>query len=97
MGMVFIFWDKLFGTFEPEDPKVPVKFGIYPKMPDDGPMTTLLYEWRKIWQDLKQPNLTISDRFNYLFNSPGWRHDGTGKTVKQYQKEYWAKKNKPKN
>lgn len=97
MGMVFIFWDKLFGTFEPEDPNVPVKFGIYPKMPDDGPMTTLLYEWRKIWKDLKQPNLTISDRFNYLFNSPGWRHDGTGKTVKQYQKEYWARKNKRKN
>ncbi|WEK71374.1 MAG: sterol desaturase family protein [Candidatus Chryseobacterium colombiense] len=96
MGMVFIFWDKIFGTFEPEDPKVPVKFGIYPKMPDDGPITTLLYEWQKIAKDLKQPNLTIKDRFNYIFNSPGWRHDGTGKTVKDYQKEYWEKKNRKK-
>lgn len=93
MGMVFIIWDKIFGTFEPEDPKVPVKFGIYPKMPDDGPVTTLLYEWRKIANDLRQPNLTIKDRFNYIFNSPGWRHDGKGKTVKDYQREYWAKKN----
>ena len=92
MGMVFIFWDKIFGTFEPEDPKVPVKFGIYPKMPDDGPVTTLLYEWRKIAKDLRQPNLTIKDRFNYIFNSPGWRHDGKGKTVSDYQREYWAKK-----
>ena len=96
MGMVFIFWDKIFGTFEPEDPKVPVKFGIYPKMPDDGPVTTLLYEWQKIAKDLKQPNLTIKDRFNYIFNSPGWRHDGTGKTVKDYQREYWEKKNRKK-
>jgi len=96
MGMVFIFWDKIFGTFEPEDPKVPVKFGIYPKMPDDGPITTLLYEWQKIAKDLKQPNLTIKDRFNYIFNSPGWRHDGTGKTVKDYQREYWEKKNSKK-
>ncbi len=96
MGMVFIFWDKIFGTFEPEDPKVPVKFGIYPKMPDDGPITTLLYEWQKIAKDLKQPNLTIKDRFNYIFNSPGWRHDGKGKTVKDYQREYWEKKNKKK-
>jgi hypothetical protein len=29
---------------------------------------------------------------NYIFNSPGWRHDGNGKTVKQYQKEYFEKK-----
>lgn len=94
MGMVFIIWDKIFGTFEKEDPKVPVKFGIYPKMPDDGPATTLLYEWRKIGKDLKQPGLTFTDRLNYIFNSPGWRHDGTGKTVNDYQKEYWEKKKK---
>lgn len=96
MGMVFIFWDKLFGTFEAEDPKVPVKFGIYPKMPDEGPATTLFYEWRKIWKDIRQPNLTLKDRWNYIFNSPGWRHDGNGKTVRQYQREYWKRKNKNK-
>ena len=66
-------------------------------MPDDRPMTTLLYEWRKILQDLKQYKIKKKKRIKYIFNSPGWRHDGTGKTVKQYQKEYWAKKNKPKN
>lgn len=88
MGTVFIIWDRLFGTFEAEDPKVPVKFGIYPKMPDDRPMTTLFYEWKKIWKDIQQPNLSFKQKFNYIFNSPGWRHDGNGKTVKQYQKEY---------
>ncbi len=93
MGMVFIIWDKIFGTFEAEDPQVPVKFGIYPKMPDDGPMTTLFYEWRKIGKDLRQPNLSFKDRLKYVFYSPGWRHDGKGKTVKQYQKEYWQRKN----
>ncbi len=97
MGMVFIIWDRIFGTFEAEDPKVPVKFGIYPKMPSEDLKTTIFYEWRKIWKDLKQPNLTVKDRIYYLFNSPGWRHDGTGKTVRQYQKEYWAKKHKNKN
>lgn len=91
MGMVFIIWDKIFGTFQAEDPNVPVKFGIYPKMPDDGPLTTLFYEWRKIWKDVKQPNISIFDKFNYIFNSPGWRHDGKGKTVKQFQKQYFEK------
>lgn len=96
MGMVFIIWDKIFGTFEAEDPKVPVKFGIYPKMPDDGPVTTLFYEWRKIGKDLRQPNLGIIDKLKYIFYSPGWRHDGQGKTVKQYQKEYFERKNQSK-
>ncbi|WP_310467190.1 hypothetical protein [Chryseobacterium ginsenosidimutans] len=82
------YWDKIFGTFEKEDPNTPVKYGIYPKMPDNKPDTVLFYEWRKIWKDVKQPNLKFSDRINYIFNSPGWRHDGFGKTVKQYQKEH---------
>lgn len=28
----------------------------------------------------------MMDRFRYIFYSPGWRHDGTGKTVKDYQR-----------
>lgn len=91
MGMCLIIWDKIFGTFQKEDPNVPVKYGIYPKMPDNRPDTVLFYEWRKIWKDLKQPGLKFTDRINYIFNSPGWRHDGTGKTVRQYQKEYFAR------
>ncbi|MBC7556767.1 MAG: sterol desaturase family protein [Chryseobacterium sp.] len=92
MGMVLIFWDKIFGTFEKEDEKVPVKYGIYPKMPDDKPLTIFSYEWRKIWKDIKQPNIKLSDKIKYIFNSPGWKHDGTGKTVRQYQKDYFAKR-----
>lgn len=97
MGMCLIIWDRIFGTFEKEDPKVPVKFGIYPKMPKEGAIESVTYEWKKIWKDIKQPNLTVGDRINYLFNSPGWRHDGNGKTVRQYQKEYWEKKRNKKN
>lgn len=91
MGMCLIVWDKIFGTFEKEDPQTPVKFGIYPKMPDNKPDTVLFYEWRKIWKDLRQPGLKFSDRINYIFNAPGWRHDGKGKTVKEYQKNYGQK------
>ena len=92
MGMVLVFWDKIFGTFENEDDLVPVKYGIYPKMPDDKSLTVFSYEWIKIWKDIKQPNLKLMDKINYIFNSPGWKHDGTGKTVRQYQKDYLAKK-----
>ncbi len=86
MGMMLIVWDKLFGTFEKEDPNLPVKYGIYPKAKDRGPINVVFYEWKKLAWDLTQPNLSMMDRFRYIFYSPGWRHDGTGKTVKDYQR-----------
>ncbi len=61
-------------------------------MESKDPATTLFYEWRRIGKDLRQPGISFKDRIKYLFYSPGWRHDGTGKTVKQYQKEYKEKK-----
>jgi hypothetical protein len=95
MGMGLIIWDKIFGTFEKEDPEVPVKYGVYPKIKSKDPATMLFYEWRRIGKDIRQPGLSFKNRIKYLFYSPGWRHDGTGKTVKQYQKEYKEKiKNK---
>lgn len=87
MGMALIIWDRIFGTFEKEVPDVPIKYGIYPKMEDKGPVNLVFYEWKKIAKDLRQPGLSIRDRVMYLFYAPGWRHDGSGKTVKDYQKE----------
>ncbi|MEF9479219.1 sterol desaturase family protein [Chryseobacterium sp. 1B4] len=56
MGMCLIIWDKIFGTFQKEDPNVPVKYGIYPKMPDNRPDTVLFYEWRKSGKTLSSPD-----------------------------------------
>lgn len=92
MGMCLIIWDKIFRTFEKEDANIPVKYGIYPKMPDEKLQTVLSYEWQNIWKDLKKPDLKFMDKLNYIFNSPGWKHDGTGKTVRQYQKDYFEMK-----
>lgn len=98
MGMALIIWDRIFGTFEKEVPEVPIKFGIYPKMEDKGPVNLVFYEWKKIAKDLKQPNLTWKDKMMYIFYAPGWRHDGTGKIVKDYQKQELEKRlNKQKN
>lgn len=94
MGMALIIWDKIFGTFEKEVPEVPVKFGIYPKMEDTGPVNLIFYEWKKIVRDLSQPNLKFSDKLKYLIYSPGWRHDGKGKTVKDYQREELIRRRK---
>lgn len=92
MGMALIIWDKIFGTFEKEDPECPVKYGVYPKIEDKGPVNIIFYEFKKIWKDISQPEVSIPNKLRYLFYMPGWRHDGTGKTTKQYREEELAKR-----
>lgn len=94
MGMALIIWDRIFGTFQKEEPELPVKFGIYPKPENDGAFEILFYEWKKMWTDIKQPNIGWLDRLKYMFYAPGWKPNGQGKTVKEYQREYYSAKTK---
>lgn len=34
-----------------------------------------------------QKSRSIKDVFNYLFQPPGWSHDGSSKTTKELRKE----------
>lgn len=93
MGMALIIWDRIFGTFQKEEPEIPVKFGIYPKPKNDGAFENLFYEWKKMWKDIKQPGIGWQNRLKYIFYAPGWKPNGQGKTVKDYQREYQLKQN----
>ena len=87
MGMVLIIWDRIFGTFYEESPDEPVKYGLT-KQPDDlGPINVLFHEWKALLHDVKQaPNLKV--KLKYLFNPPGWSHDGSTQTAKILQRDY---------
>ncbi|MEW6469918.1 MAG: sterol desaturase family protein [Bacteroidota bacterium] len=87
MGMVFIIWDRLFGTFQPEEESVPVKYGLTKNIEKENPVTVVFHEWAEIWNDLKRP-LPWSIKLKYLFYPPGWSHDGSRKTSRQLEKEY---------
>ncbi len=87
MGMVFIVWDRIFGTFTDEDDQIKTKFGITkPIATPYHPIKIVTHEWADLAKDLKKAP-TIRDKFNYLFRAPGWSHDGSAKTTKQLQKE----------
>jgi sterol desaturase/sphingolipid hydroxylase (fatty acid hydroxylase superfamily) len=80
MGMVFIFWDKLFGTYTKETETV--KYGLTENINSHNPATVVFHEWKNIWDDVrKAPNL--KSKFMYIFGPPGWSHDGSRKTSKQ--------------
>jgi sterol desaturase/sphingolipid hydroxylase (fatty acid hydroxylase superfamily) len=87
LGMVFIIWDRLFGTFCAEDPAEPVRYGLTTNIEKPGPVTLVFHEWIQMWKDVSRP-LPLRVRIRYLFGPPGWSHDGSRKTSRQLQEEY---------
>jgi sterol desaturase/sphingolipid hydroxylase (fatty acid hydroxylase superfamily) len=89
MGMVFIFWDKLFGTFQaelPESEYQKIEYGLTHKLADTGPVTTIFHEWQAIVEDWKR-DVDFKTKLNYTFMPPGWSHDGSRQTSKELQAE----------
>jgi sterol desaturase/sphingolipid hydroxylase (fatty acid hydroxylase superfamily) len=77
MGMCLIVWDKLFGTFAPELPDTPPRYGLTKTLPHRGPLPIVFHEWQDILQDLKRSQLPWPKRFGYLLRGPGWRPEGS--------------------
>lgn len=93
MGMVFIIWDKIFGTFQAENASEPTRFGLTSSVEGKSFFYVLTHEWQGIWKDLTLKNLTWQARWNYIFGRPGWSHDGSRKTTKELQSEQRKAKN----
>jgi len=87
MGMVFIIWDRLFGTFAAEQPNEKPQYGITkPIDTPHHPLKIITHEWHDIANDWKK-KIPLLTKLKYLIMPPGWSHDGSSKTTKQLQKE----------
>ena len=86
MGMLFIFWDKLFGTFQAEEDTDPVKYGLTENIRTYHPLKMVLHEWKNIAADLRKPS-SFKAKLHYVFGPPGWSHDGSKKTSSQLRRE----------
>jgi len=83
---VFIIWDKLFGTFVPEQEDDKVDYGLVHNLGTFNPIRVAFHEWVSIWRDVTQPGIRLRDRLMYAVAPPGWSHDGSrdmSKTIKQ--------------
>jgi len=88
MGMVFIIWDRMFGTFTEEMPNEVPHYGITkPIQKPFHPIHIVTHEWVEIARDLRKSKF-FKDKLNYLFRPPGWSHDGSSKTSKELQREW---------
>jgi sterol desaturase/sphingolipid hydroxylase (fatty acid hydroxylase superfamily) len=74
---VFIVWDKLFGSFVPEQDEAPPRYGLVHDIGTFSLWRAVLHEYLAMWSDALQPGLRLRDRLGYLFGPPGWSHDGS--------------------
>ena len=70
-GSILIVWDRLFGTFEPEEE--PVVYGLTRNIETFNPVRIATHEWRDMARDVAGAR-TWGDRFGFLVRGPGWAY-----------------------
>lgn len=73
MGMVFIFWDKWFGTFTPEGEQP--RYGIAKSLTVRTPYNLVFHEWKDLIKDMSLSR-RLGHKLKYLFGPPGWKPGG---------------------
>ncbi|WP_452601208.1 sterol desaturase family protein [Pontimicrobium sp. MEBiC06410] len=90
---IFIIWDKLFKTFQPELKEEKVVYGLTVNINTYNPIKIAFLEWIAMFKDVISGKKSFSSRLQYFFKPPGWRHDGSGKVSDDLRDE-WLKENK---
>jgi len=68
-GGIFILWDRLFGTFEPES--IPVVYGLTKNITTYNPVKIAFHEWVAMCRDVKSAG-SFADAWGYVMKKPGW-------------------------
>ena len=75
---VFIVWDRLFGTYTPEDGEDRVRYGLVKQLGTFNLIWSVFHEWVGIAGDLWRAPWRA--KLMYLIGPPGWSHDGSRET-----------------
>ncbi len=83
-GGIFIIWDRLFGTFKEED-KLPI-YGITKNIHTFNLFKIAFHELVAIAKDVRRAP-SLKAKLHYLFDAPGYSHDGPDLRAKTLQKD----------
>lgn len=75
---VFIVWDRLFGTFQPELPELRPHYGIVRQLGSFNLLWVAFHEWIGIARDVW--NAPWGSKLGYIWRPPGWSHDDSRDT-----------------
>ena len=85
-GGILIIWDRLFNTFSEEREIEQPIFGITNNIHTYNPINIAFHEFKNLWADLKKAP-DFETKLKYIFNPPGWSHDGPNKTANYLRKQ----------
>ena len=88
---ILIIWDRMFGTFVPEDDSEPCRYGIVRQIATFNPIRIAFHEWVDMVRDARAAG-NWRDALGYLYHAPGWRPDGSGRTSDVIRDEWRALK-----
>jgi sterol desaturase/sphingolipid hydroxylase (fatty acid hydroxylase superfamily) len=71
-GGILILWDRLFGTFEPEDETV--VYGLTKNIHTFNPLRVATHEYVDMFRDVARSR-TWRDRLSFVFRGPGWAYE----------------------
>jgi sterol desaturase/sphingolipid hydroxylase (fatty acid hydroxylase superfamily) len=77
---IFILWDRLFSTFEPERSRV--VYGLTKNIETYATLRIAFHEWSALAADVRGAR-TFRERLGYVLCPPGWSPDGSSLTAAQ--------------
>ena len=77
---ILIIWDRLFGTFQPEEER-PI-YGLTKNIESYNPVVIAFKTWGELFKKASASG-SIKSAVNYFIKPPGWSHDGSSRTVKE--------------
>lgn len=75
---VFIVWDRMFGTFQPELDGTRIHYGIVKQLGSFNLVWVAFHEWIGIARDVW--HAPWGAKLGYVWRAPGWSHDGSRDT-----------------
>ncbi|MFV0645130.1 MAG: sterol desaturase family protein [Sphingomonadaceae bacterium] len=89
----FIIWDRMFGTFQPEQEAEPAHYGIVKQLGSFNLLWAVFHEWAGIAQDLW--HAPWKHKLSYLWRPPGWSHDGSRDTSDAIRERWMKSRSRP--
>ena len=87
---VFIVWDKLLGTFQPELESERIHYGIVKQLGSFNLLWVAFHEWIGIARDVW--TAPWGSKLGYLWRPPGWTHDGSRDTSDAIRERWLARR-----
>lgn len=83
-GGILIIWDRIFGTFQPEEERP--NYGLTKNIESFNPVVIALHTWGDLFRAARKSG-SWRNAVNYFLMPPGWSHDGSSRTARQMREE----------